>query len=91
MSNSNLFPAVQTRQEKYQVYRYSMARYAKAMKEGFFFEAMLDALDMFCYEYTPILIQFLKNWGALILAAASFAVSVVSLKRTSKAQDSKIE
>lgn len=48
---------------------------------------MLDALDMFCYEYTPILIQFLKNWGALILAAASFAVSVVSLKRTSKAQD----
>ena len=41
MSNSNWFPAVQTRQEKYQVYRYSMARYAKAMKEGFFFEAIL--------------------------------------------------
>ena len=41
MGNSNLFPAVQTRQEKYQVYRYSMARYAKAMKEGFFFEAIL--------------------------------------------------
>lgn len=41
MGNSNLFPAVQTRQEKYQVYRYSMTRYAKAMKEGFFFEAIL--------------------------------------------------
>ena len=41
MGNSNLFPAVQTRQEKYQVYRYSLARYAKAMKEGFFFEAIL--------------------------------------------------
>lgn len=41
MSNSNLLPAVQTWQEKYQVYRYSMARYAKAMKEGFFFEAIL--------------------------------------------------
>lgn len=48
---------------------------------------MLDALDMLCYEYEPILVQFLKDWGALILAAAAFIVSVISLNRTSKAQD----